>query len=654
MSQKGTRKGGRGKKRSYSSTKEGNTTVINNIESATNNTVKIKVSIPVNDLSELARHLLTLSSLVALDITNNKFNDIAPLAALTRLTELRLINNQINDVSPLATLTNLTHLSISGNPVVDVSSLSNLKLTQFLVNKYHGPCSMSWCGLHNCAHSRPATQKVVGAHELMLSAKLLRIKSKDEKLYLSNGSNINNNDLVRIVERLVEMPNIHTLWLAANPEVTDITPFLNVSSLKSISFTANGIMDISPLLNMTNLVSLDLSSNQIVDCSPLSHLTSLSNLRLEQNKITNATSLLALPHLTSLGLDDNVEGAHMLHLCAKLNASVFGKDIASTQLHLDGNMKESFAATDLPHVVERLSLFPNVVEVHLSRNHFSDISPLSTFTNFTSLHLYDNNIYDLAPLRFLKKLVMLDVSSNNIIDISPLQELIVLVTLDVTKNLIEDLTPICGLVHLQTLRMGANSIADISPLQTLENLTSLSIHCVGGRRHHRGNEQIIDFSPLKKLSKLSELNINQESIVSTNELRKELHFYQFRADLKSLATNELNSTRVEWCEKEITDDELVLLVNQLQSMPRLVSVDLSNNFISNVTPLGLLTQLTCLDLEGNQIVGVDSLSALINLEEIYLDGNSIPRSTRTKSSLPANIQRLLETMKEKKRTEGDY
>ncbi|WP_445171616.1 leucine-rich repeat domain-containing protein [Microcoleus sp.] len=67
-----------------------------------------------------------LSSLITLDLDNNRISDIKPLESLTNLTSLWLFDNQISDIKPLESLTNLTHLSLANNRISDIKPLESL------------------------------------------------------------------------------------------------------------------------------------------------------------------------------------------------------------------------------------------------------------------------------------------------------------------------------------------------------------------------------------------------------------------------------------------------------------------------------------------------------------------------------------------------
>lgn len=144
----------------------------------------------------------------------------------------------------------------------------------------------------------------------------------------------------------------------------------------------------------------------------------------------------------------------------------------------------------------------NIVEVSLTRNSISDISPLAGLTKLQYLHLRSNSISDISPLAELTSLMDLGLSNNVIVDISPLAELTNLTGLSLSRNAITDISVLARLTNLEELHLWSNSISDISPLAGLTNLTKLEF----------GSALISDISPLAGLTNLIELDLWNNSI----------------------------------------------------------------------------------------------------------------------------------------------
>ncbi len=139
----------------------------------------------------------------------------------------------------------------------------------------------------------------------------------------------------------------------------------------------------------------------------------------------------------------------------------------------------------------------NLVEVSLTRNAISDISPLAGLTKLQYLYLRSNSISDISPLAGLTGLMDLDLSSNAIVDTSPLAELTNLTQLSLSGNTITDISVLANLTNLEELQLSRNPISDISPLTNLINLTRLEL----------GRIATSNISPLVYLTNLIELGL---------------------------------------------------------------------------------------------------------------------------------------------------
>ena len=166
--------------------------------------------------------------------------------------------------------------------------------------------------------------------------------------------------------------------------------------------TMNIVNDVTGLEFATNLRKLWLDGNRVTDISALSGLSYLRYLNLDRNNITNVSTLI--PGLSGL----------------------------------------------------------NDLELHLSRNSISDISPMVGLINLRKLYFWRNNISDISAVASMTNLTTLHLSENNISDISAVAGLTNMEWLWLGFNSISDISAVAGLTNLKGLYLGANSISDIS------------------------------------------------------------------------------------------------------------------------------------------------------------------------------------------------
>ena len=156
---------------------------------------------------------------------------------------------------------------------------------------------------------------------------------------------------------------------------------------------------------------------------------------------------------------------------------------------------------------------------------------------------------------------------------------------------ISDLTGLEYATQLTTINLADNGITNLTPLAGLTNLTFLQLD---------ENKGITDFSALADLNNLTQVHFNYTEIAG--------------AALGSLAA-------------------------QLTDLTGL-TLGLSGNEISNLTPLGGLTNLGNLDVNGNDISDLTPLGGLTNLQELDISYNFSITDLTPLGSL-TNLQKLV-------------
>ena len=157
---------------------------------------------------------------------------------------------------------------------------------------------------------------------------------------------------------------------------------------------------------------------------------------------------------------------------------------------------------DVSALIPVLSGLTHLIDLNLSDNSITDLSPLAVLTNLRTLDLGNNSISDFSPLTGLTNLTQLFIWDNNISDLSPVAGLTNLTWLTLSQNSISDLSSVAGLTNLRYLNLRNNSISDISSVAGLTNLTSLYLR----------NNNISDISAVAGLTNLTWLTLSQNSI----------------------------------------------------------------------------------------------------------------------------------------------
>ncbi|MDE0484832.1 MAG: leucine-rich repeat domain-containing protein [Candidatus Poribacteria bacterium] len=282
-----------------------------------------------------------------------------------------------------------------------------------------------------------------------------------------------------------------------------------------------------------------------------------------------------------------------------------------------------------------------------------DIRPLSTLINLEVLSLWKTKIStDISPLSALKKLRTLDISHNQIEDIRPLAGLTELQTLAIEVNLITDLTPLSEL-NLIELIIGNNPITDIHPLSTLINLEMLILE----------NCEVFDISPLSALKKLRILDLTNNQIedirslaaltglrtlwIKGNPIRdlnplSELNLTDLKYDAISDPIGQTDPAEA-WMPDAALRAAIRGAIGVLPGVPltkeklqKVLSLNVENKGIYDVTGLEFATSLTELAISQNSITDLRPLSNLTQLVKLYFEHvpeNSMDLDLRPLSTL---------------------
>ncbi|MGY2130336.1 leucine-rich repeat domain-containing protein [Blastococcus sp. SYSU DS0617] len=228
--------------------------------------------------------------------------------------------------------------------------------------------------------------------------------------------------------------------------------------------------------------------------------------------------------------------------------------------------------------LEGIQRLPNLVELDLTGNGLTDISPLASLPQLRTLTLSRNQISDVAPLAALARLGTLTLTGNQVSDIGPLAGL-PLHDLGLSQNPVSDLSPLAGTSTLSTFGLSGGQVTDISALAGKDGLRTLDL---------TGN-RITDVSPLAGLPTLDTVRLGQNAIVDPSPL----------GTVPTLLILDLFGNR-------IAD------VGGLAQAPLLQELQLGANPLTDLTPLLAVDTLVNLGLDetdGTLVTGIEELRA---------------------------------------------
>ena len=175
-----------------------------------------------------------------------------------------------------------------------------------------------------------------------------------------------------------------------------------------------------------------------------------------------------------------------------------------------------------------------------------------------------------------------------------------------------DLSPLANITSLQTMELFNSEIEDISPLANLVNLYRLELH----------DNRISDIGPLRNMAKMEYLTLSNNKISVLEPLAglTELKWLYLDGNLITdfdVLENNINLTR-------LRIGSLIEDVSSLEKLPvGLEDLEMSNNAIEDITPVGKLVNLKYVKFEHNHIKDISVLEKLIYLYQAFLSNNRI-------------------------------
>ena len=255
------------------------------------------------------------TNLNRLNLRDNRFSNLSPIAGLVQLRRLELDHNtQLSDLSPLGRLINLEYLNFSYNvsdlsPLAGLINLEYLHFTDTNVSNFSPLAGL--INLESLGFSRTpgisdisplaglVNLKFIGSwgHGISDLSPLAGLTKLEEIDFC--GGKISN------ITGLSRLPNLKELYLVSE-EVSDISPLAGLTGLTRLGLENNNISDISPIAGLTNLKWLRIHENDISDVSPIAGLTNLTWLAIDRNNISDFSSLDRLrENLTTFSWYDN-------------------------------------------------------------------------------------------------------------------------------------------------------------------------------------------------------------------------------------------------------------------------------------------------------------------------------------------------------------
>ena len=507
--------------------------------------------------------LMQLTNLRTLDLSHTKLTEISGLAGLTRLTSLNLQFNAITSISALSDMTQLQYLNLGFNEITDISALVSLNSLQELYLDANTISTIS----------------------------TLSGKTTLTKLYLDDNQ-------LSSINALSGLTNLTHLGLGYN-QLGSVNALSGLSKLQVLVLDANNLSNISSLARLTALQRLYLRGNLLTDVTSLSGLTGLQILELGFNQLANAAPLSQLTNLTQLGLDFN----------AFTNVSALSGMTQLKSLDLEHNLLVT------TNGIPNLSALNGLLRLGNNLLLDEDISSLAGMTNSYSLHLEDNCLASISLPSQIKvygedwQFPASVCGGTAPVAIGKTSEIYKNTATIIQLDAIDPNNDALSF-KLESLSVSGGVLKTMDgSLATVGNLSGNEVQFVPNIGY-LGSAGSFRFSATDSHSEKSQVVTVQIRVIDPMLADCFGAYIPSDADLQAMTS--LNSCS----SKNLTDISALPFY-----FPKLQSLFLGGNAITDYTPLQNLPNLTGLSLEGNNLDmnALEVLSGLHNMQVLELD-----------------------------------
>ena len=367
--------------------------------------------------------------------------------------------------------------------------------------------------------------------------------------------------------------------------------------------------DMAAIADLGNLRTLSLTDCTLTNVSFLSSLTGLTTLYLSNNYIADLSPLSAMQNLRTLYLDGNPLGelSPLFTLSSLQTLSLQSVPLSAVQLD---TLKAALPGCKIFDDAAAGAARPLM------------LGGLSFTAEDTELYLSSRGIYDISVLSQCPKLIVLDLSGNPLEGVGVLKQLSSLRTLNLAYTNLTDseLRIVMGIRSLRWLNISGNDALSGEVVDEL--LATLS----GCEVIHDELRYKIKLGTQTLQSNITELTMPSQRLGSIGPLRKCTKLrtvdlsQNYLSDLTPLSGNTemvsllLKGNRIQSCEG-------------LYPLVRLETLDLSDNRVSDVSALSGCMYLSWLDLSNNALSYLTPLYSCINLRHLDLRGNPVSWET---------------------------
>ena len=547
---------------------------INNLKNLTNLTsLSITSKVQIDNLASLQQ----LKALTSLSIhTGDKLQDIGFISNLTGLEILSLYDNMISNITPLRKLTKLSSVNLEKNPI-NTKESETAETLKLLRDK--------------------------GTYISVLETnKTSNIEFKDarfkEMLIKSNGADLNKDNQISIEE----MERLSYISLSSSSSVKDES-----LSIEEIAYA-------------TNVSSLYIYS-KIDDLTPITKLEKLNRLSISGNSV-NSNNLKVVAGITnleylSISVNENVNNLEIFSKLTKLKEL----DISNNSSYVNGKQK----AFDL----KGLDKLTNLTKVRIYGS-VSNINLIKKLTKLETLETTDRlfkdngeQLTDKELVEFLKSLKVKNIrfTGNGSIQIN-------LGNIEVGTNQKLNLATIDNELVKLVFTKGSMFYSDNIKVSYYDNSINKTQHPITLDTSEIGEKYLSVSISSDKFS--CSLSIRWNNYIK-GDTSKEINIPDANLKKVLLENNDIDN------DKKITEQDIINIkwlegynagiesLEGLQYAKNLKDIELSGNYIKDISPILGISTLNYINLSNNLITDISAIknAKWTEVYSIYFNNNFI-------------------------------
>lgn len=390
------------------------------------------------------------------------------------------------------------------------------------------------------------------------------------------------------IEELINPEQLISLTLTElifDSNLSNIGDFKNLTSLNLDSGYLENINTLSKLKNLETLRIYN--GDRIADFSVLSDMPQLEYLYLDCPKLRDISFVENMTKLTGLHIwnsevleIDSIKNCKntLKTLDLSYNYKVKNYDAVSELSNLESLSLYVDYSFDVPIPVPQLKNMPNLT--YLLLGNFDDLSELSNTTNLESLTLYDTYATDFTALESLNELTSLS-----------------LCDMSLEPSVFDSVMKLTSLTSISL--DGSYIWGNTEELLSLPNLMEFYMSdCVAG----------FDVTNLTPNPSLLLIDLNHSQLRALKDGKWD---YNDNSNILSLAKNTDIFKNYENLQELYIAEHEIDSIQFAASLPHLRVLDITDNYVTDLTPLAILPNLECVMCYNNPIANDGGLGSRI-------------------------------------------